>query len=557
MNADPISDNLHLFNFAALFIEELGWDRHRGSWPIRIIEPGQRNLGPGTQHGQGPRLNTARSISFEDLVQQIFAVEAVAQKKGVQILHCKPPLDGKVPNYPTRCRIQHQVAKLARENVVIFTNQSRTHQIWQWVRRATGESLQYCEHEYWKTDAMLVANGGQAGDDSESLDQRLRHLVFSMADEERLTLTEVAQRLRKAFYIFRSKSRRGPYSTVRLYEYDFEELSPSVQFWVEQVYAEPRLSRAAEFDLARRITAGDHLAREKFIRANLYLVAEIAWRLCVDNNLSDDEFLDLVQRGNILLVRLADKFDPAHGARFQAFASLRLSSRLSYAVLEAKCSCYLPRYQLERLSQLLRLWDEAEETTLQRLERQPTHLEIAAEVAAQMSLPPLAVAHLHQMAMPAESWDFIHLEWDAVMDDEALENSRMQRDESIPHFLNDPWTNRDAAVNLIRREQLEAALNNLTPRERSVVWMRFGLEDGCTHTLEEVGQRFAITRERVRQIELRALKKLRRMGPVDITAGTTPEKACTIFADQLALSHGNAGSDDTALLIDDDAESAI
>ncbi|MCE5315610.1 MAG: RNA polymerase sigma factor RpoD [Armatimonadota bacterium] len=261
-------------------------------------------------------------------------------------------------------------------------------------------------------------------------------------------------------------------------------LDDSVRMWLREIGKTPLLTMDEEISLAKRIEAGDEEAKAVLTEANLRLVVSIAKRYS-GRGMS---FPDLIQEGNIGLIRAVEKFDYRKGYKFSTYATWWIRQAITRAIADQGRTIRIPVHMVETINRLIKTSSQL----LQDLGREPTLDEIAHE----MGIPTDRVSEIIRIApeplsleTPIGEEEDSHLA-DFIEDQEAISPA-------------------EAASNMILREKIEESLNKLTPRERDVLKMRFGLDDGYSRTLEEVGRHFKVTRERIRQIEAKALKKLR------------------------------------------------
>ena len=257
-----------------------------------------------------------------------------------------------------------------------------------------------------------------------------------------------------------------------------------VRMYLREIGKIPLLSYEKELELAKRILNNDEEAKQELAEANLRLVVSIAKKYVGRGTL----FLDLIQEGNMGLIKAVEKFDYTKGFKFSTYATWWIRQAITRAIADQARTIRIPVHMVETINRLIR----TSRHLLQQLGREPTPEEIAKE----MDMSVEKVMEIQKIAQ-----DPVSLETPiGEEDDSHLGDFIQDEDSPAPH---------DAASYTLLREQLEEVMNTLTPREAKVLKLRFGLEDGKARTLEEVGKEFDVTRERIRQIEAKALRKLR------------------------------------------------
>ena len=266
--------------------------------------------------------------------------------------------------------------------------------------------------------------------------------------------------------------------------YEGINVDDPVRMYLREIGRVPLLTFDEELDLAKRILKGDEEAKKKLAESNLRLVVSIAKKYVGRGML----FLDLIQEGNMGLIKAVEKFDYTKGFKFSTYATWWIRQAITRAIADQARTIRIPVHMVETINKLIR----TSRHLLQQLGREPTPEEIAEE----MEIPVEKVMEIQKIAQ-----DPVSLETPiGEEDDSHLGDFIQDEDSPAPH---------DSAAYTLLKEQLEEVMSTLTPREAKVLKLRFGLEDGKARTLEEVGREFQVTRERIRQIEAKALRKLR------------------------------------------------
>ena len=265
---------------------------------------------------------------------------------------------------------------------------------------------------------------------------------------------------------------------------DGYNLEDPVRMYLKEIGKVPLLTAEEEIELAKRMEEGDEEAKKRLSEANLRLVVSIAKRYVGRGML----FLDLIQEGNLGLIKAVEKFDYRKGYKFSTYATWWIRQAITRAIADQARTIRIPVHMVETINKLIRVSRQL----LQELGREPSPEEIAEE----MGIPVERVREILKISQEPVSLET------PIGEEEDSHLGDFIQDDNVP-------VPADAAAFTLLKEQLEEVLGTLTEREQKVLTLRFGLEDGRARTLEEVGKEFNVTRERIRQIEAKALRKLR------------------------------------------------
>ncbi|MBE5928542.1 MAG: RNA polymerase sigma factor RpoD [Lachnospiraceae bacterium] len=257
-----------------------------------------------------------------------------------------------------------------------------------------------------------------------------------------------------------------------------------VRMYLKEIGKVPLLTAEEEVELAKKMEEGDEAAKKRLAEANLRLVVSIAKRYVGRGML----FLDLIQEGNLGLIKAVEKFDYTKGYKFSTYATWWIRQAITRAIADQARTIRIPVHMVETINKLIRV----QRQLLQELGREP----FPEEIAKEMNLPVERVREIQKISQEPVSLET------PIGEEEDSHLGDFIQDENVP-------VPADAAAFTLLREQLDEVLQTLTEREQKVLRLRFGLDDGRQRTLEEVGTVFDVTRERIRQIEAKALRKLR------------------------------------------------
>lgn len=260
----------------------------------------------------------------------------------------------------------------------------------------------------------------------------------------------------------------------------------SIRLYLREIGRIPLLTAEEELKLAQKVKAGDRRAKDKMAEANMRLVVSIAKRYSGRGL----DFLDLIQEGNTGLLRAVEKFDPDKGFKFSTYATWWIRQAITRAIADQARVIRIPVHMFETINKMMR----TQRRMLQELNREPTIEELGKE----LDMEPEKVEYVLKIKQDVNSLDApVHKDEEDSVFGDFIEDE-------------DTATPEETATSQLLKEQVQDILDALSDREQKILKMRFGLDDGKNHTLEEVGQEFSVTRERIRQIEAKALNKLRK-----------------------------------------------
>ncbi|MBE6603760.1 MAG: RNA polymerase sigma factor RpoD [Clostridia bacterium] len=345
-----------------------------------------------------------------------------------------------------------------------------------------------------KVDMDVLIEKGKKGDlSTNDLDEAMENMDFDMDSLEKLyeafedngvSLPDDISTTEMNEIEHEVERFGGGENMERLLEQEGLSIDDPVRMYLKEIGKVPLLTAEREKELAERMAEGDETAKTELVEANLRLVVSIAKRYVGKGMF----FLDLIQEGNLGLMKAVDKFDYTKGYKFSTYATWWIRQAITRAIADQARTIRIPVHMVETIHKVSRY----QRQMLQELGREPT----PAEIGEKMGMSAERVREIMKVAL----------------DPVSLETPIGEEEDShLGDFIPDddtPSPSESASTNILR-EVIERELNTLTPREAHVIKLRFGLYDGRTRTLEEVGKEFDITRERIRQIESKALRKLR------------------------------------------------
>ena len=405
--------------------------------------------------------STKKTIPTKKKVVKKVTKKTVAKKRTVPKKSAK-----KSTSSQTRLKSKSKVTKKAQTKKAAPTRKKKQmfdeEVVEQLIERGKGRGF--------VTDAEVLSFFPTIEEDVEFLDT-----LYDQLEERNIRVIEVTQ-------LIDTKPEKEPMGRM-----DLSDLPDAVQLYLKTIGRTALLTAQEEKDLARKAEQGDEHARQRLIQANLRLVVSIAKHYV--NRSPNLGILDLIQEGNIGLSRAVDKFDYRKGFKFSTYATWWIRQAITRALADQSRTIRIPVHMVETISK----YTQIRRRLAQEFGRDP----LAEEISIEMSLPVEKVRHIQEI-----SQEVLSLE-SPVGDEDG--------DSTLSEFIKDEkgLTPDQATSHTLLREKILEIMNDLTPREQEIIKLRFGLRDGVTHTLEEVGKKFGVTRERIRQIEAKALEKMK------------------------------------------------
>lgn len=325
------------------------------------------------------------------------------------------------------------------------------------------------------TDSEILIVFPSIEEDIDFLDE-----IYKRLDQENIKVIEVDQ-------LIDTTPRKNTNFEKEIAELERADLPDAVQLYLKAIGRTALLTAQEEKDLAKRSEGGDEEARQRLIQANLRLVVSIAKHYV--NRSNNMSILDLIQEGNIGLSKAVDKFDYRRGFKFSTYATWWIRQAIARALADQSRTIRIPVHMVETISK----YTQVKSRLAQELGRDP----LAEEIAIEMGTSVEKVRHIQEI-----SQEVLSLELPVGDDEDTSTLSEFIKDEK--GLTPDQMTS-----HTLLREKITEIMDDLTPREQEILSLRFGLVDGVTHTLEEVGKKFGVTRERIRQIEAKALERMR------------------------------------------------
>ena len=325
---------------------------------------------------------------------------------------------------------------------------------------------------------------GELNLESEQIEKTVEALEISGIDVLRITSDEIEDQIIEEEEIVLTEEDEVDVENIDLSVPDGVSIEDPVRMYLKEIGKVPLLSAEEEIELAQKMELGDEEAKKKLAEANLRLVVSIAKRYVGRGML----FLDLIQEGNLGLIKAVEKFDYRKGYKFSTYATWWIRQAITRAIADQARTIRIPVHMVETINKLIRVSRQL----LQELGREPSPEEIAEE----MNMPVERVREILKISQEPVSLET------PIGEEEDSHLGDFIQDDNVP-------VPADAAAFTLLKEQLVEVLSTLTDREQKVLRLRFGLDDGRARTLEEVGKEFNVTRERIRQIEAKALRKLR------------------------------------------------